>query len=169
MIMIALFEAYLWSQVVLPFNSVDVHVLFMSSSLVHLPLHAVADVPGDADEQSQEAERNHDVGRDDLPSVPVLCLYGDQVDPGAGQHKSHARQDHTAQGPQLLLHSHDHLTHLLLLYWSFQVPFSSFSCRLMERSIFTSLDDAGIRQEVFVVLDLFSTCSAAILDLPKHK
>lgn len=111
---------------VLPCNSVDLGVLFMSSSLVHLALHAVADGPEDSDEHSQEAEHNQNVGRDDPPREPVLCLRGHQVGPDAGQCKSHTRQAHTGQGPQLLLHIHDHLTHLLLLKWSVQFPFLLF-------------------------------------------
>lgn len=118
----------------LPFNSVDLDVLFMSSSLVHLALHAVADVPEDSDEHSQEAKQNHDVGMDDPAIVPVLRLQGRQICPDAGQKKSHTRQEQTGQGPQLLLHVHDHLTCLLLLYCCFQVPFSSFSCPLREVS-----------------------------------
>lgn len=72
--MIALFEACLRSQVVLPFNSVHLHVPFTYSSLVHLALDAVEDVPEDSGEDNQKADHNYDVGSGDPPSVPVLCL-----------------------------------------------------------------------------------------------
>lgn len=129
--MVSLFKVYLWSQVVSPFYRVDMDVLLVSSSLVCLAPHAVADGPKDSDKRNHEAEHNHDVGRDHPPRVPVIFPQRHQVDPGAGQRKSHTRQDHTGHGPQLLRHIHHHLTHLLLLYLSFQLPFSLFCCPLM--------------------------------------
>lgn len=97
-----------WSQAVLPFDSVDLDVLFMSSSVVHLAPHAVADGPEDSYNHSKEAGHDHDVGRDEPPGVPVLCLQGHQVGPAAGEHKSHRGHDHVGHGPQLLLHVHGH-------------------------------------------------------------
>lgn len=136
MIMTSLFKVHLWSQVVLPFNREDLVVLFASSSLVHLALHVVAHGPEDSAEHSQEAEHNQHVGRDDPPNEPVRRLHGHQVGPGADHRKSHTRQDHAGQGPQLLLHIHDRLTHL----------FSSLALLffpLMETGSFTSLVTPG--------------------------
>lgn len=114
--MISLFKVYLWSQVGLPFNSVDLDVLITSSSLVNLALHAVADSPEESDEHSQEADHDHNIGRDDPPIELMLCLHGHQVGPAAGQCKSHTGQEHTCHRPQLLLHIHDSL-------FEFQVAF----------------------------------------------
>lgn len=116
------------SQVVLPFNSVDLDVPFMFSSVVHLAPHADADGPEDSDDHSKEAGYDHDVGRDDPPRVPVLRLQGHQVCPAAGQHKTHRGHDHMGHGAQLLHHIHGHITHLLLLYLILQLLFFFFLC-----------------------------------------
>lgn len=102
-----------WSQVGLPFNSVDLDVPFMSSSVVHLAPHAEADGPEDSDDHSKEAGYDHDVGRDDPPRVPVLRLQGHQVGPAAGQHKTHRGHDHMGHGAQLLRHIHGHFHSLV--------------------------------------------------------
>lgn len=101
------------SQVVLPFNSVDLDVPFMFSSVVHLAPHADADGPEDSDDHSKEAGYDHDVGRDDPPRVPVLRLQGHQVGPAAGQHKTHRGHDHMGHGAQLLHHIHGHFHSLV--------------------------------------------------------
>ncbi|TNN58021.1 hypothetical protein EYF80_031769 [Liparis tanakae] len=75
---------YKETQAVLPVNSVDLEVPFMSSSPVHLALRAVADAPEESDEHHQDAEHEREVGEDDPHSVPVLLgLLGHQVDPEA--------------------------------------------------------------------------------------
>jgi len=99
-IIIIIIIMYEVTQAVLPVNSVDPEVPFMSSSPVHLALRAVADAPEESDEHNQDAQHEREVGRDDPQSVPVLlCLLGHQVDPEVGQRKSHTGQHLADQGP----------------------------------------------------------------------
>lgn len=88
-------------------NSVDLDVPLAPSALVQLALHAAADAPEDSTESYQKAQHHQDVRCHDPPGVKDLCVQGPQVDPDAGQHTSHSKQDNVSLRPQLLLNIHD--------------------------------------------------------------
>lgn len=93
----------------LPVNSVHVDVLLQLSppALVQLALHAATDTPEEPNHGCQEAQYDHDVGRQRLPGEGNLSTLGPQVDPATGQHTSPREQDGVSPGAQMLLHIHD--------------------------------------------------------------
>lgn len=94
--------------VLLPVNSVHVDVPPLAlppPALVQLALHAATDAPEDPNHGRQEAQQDHDVGRDLPPGEGSLL--GPQVDPAAGQRTSPSEQDDVSPRPQMLLHVHD--------------------------------------------------------------
>lgn len=74
-----------------PFNCKDLDVTVVSSSVVHLAPHGVAEAPEHPEEHGQEAEGDHDVNRDHtvIKALPVLLEH--QVGSDAREHKSHRR------------------------------------------------------------------------------
>lgn len=93
----------------LPVNSVhvDVRLLLSSPALVQLALHAVTDAPEDPNHSCQEAQHDHDVGRDRSPGEGDPSVLEPQVDPATGQHTSPHEEDGVSPSPQMLPNIHD--------------------------------------------------------------